>query len=813
MRATAERAAALIVAVSVALAAASGPAAAAATAPIAAAPLSNQLVQVIDVDEREDHADISIQFACTVNYLGNTPQSRGTGTTVTLRLGPDCGSLLRAVPPELPLIGGGGQLVTGARVDSLLPGQASLELTWSRELSFVMAPTANGQGLRIRLLGTGKRSTGYVTEIDAPEGYAVNLDSALEKFDPAAIQSAATALSTQVYVSETDIEDKHWYRLRAGPFRTRAEAERVLRIAQPTYPRAWLAINDEASQLAAVDRAGVPSVAALGPTDPPLPEVERSRILRDARAALAKHQFPEAVALLTRLLRQPEYPQRAEAQELIGLVRERAGDLAHAKAEYQEYLRRYPDGPAAGRVRGRLTLLATAAAAPQSAGEFGGSQAPSRWSIAGSTALTYQYGQDQVSSGGASTSSTSLDAALIYGDLLVRERGARYDFTARVDAGYTANLVANTGGSQDRTTAAYVEITDRQLGLIGRAGRQSLATLGAIGLFDGLYVGYQLTSTLNVSAAGGLPAYSGYSAVSGRQEFGTLTAEFGPYRQSWIFDGYLFDEVSGGSTERRAVGLQVRYSRPGRSAVFLTDYDFAFAQLNSATLIGNISVAQHWVIGFDADHRRSPLLLRSNALIGQSAPDLSTLQTEFTPSQIRQLALDRTSTSDTLTLSASRPIGQRWQLLADVSALELGGTRSSGGVAATPSTGWDRNASVQISGSSLLQASDLHFFGLRYDNSPSSRGLTASWDARFVLGGAWRLGPRFSVEQLEDPQLGGTQRLFLPEVRGDWTGRHSVFELIAGYQLQQQLPQAGQSATASQDARHLYASVAYRLRF
>ena len=67
--------------------------------------------------------------------------------------------------------------------------------------------------------------------------------------------------------------------------------------------------------------------------------------------ALSQRQYPQAVELLTRLLRQPEYPGRAEAQELIGLVRERAGQLAHAKAEYQEYLRRYPDGSAAARVR------------------------------------------------------------------------------------------------------------------------------------------------------------------------------------------------------------------------------------------------------------------------------------------------------------------------------------------------------------------------------------------------------------------------------------------------------------------------------
>ena len=48
------------------------------------------------------------------------------------------------------------------------------------------------------------------------------------------------------------------------------------------------------------------------------------------------------------------------------------------------------------------------------------------------------------------------------------------------------------------------------------------------------------------------------------------------------------------------------------------------------------------MLGFDADYRRSPLLELNDALIGQSAPDLNALAMQFTPSQIRQLALDRT---------------------------------------------------------------------------------------------------------------------------------------------------------------------------
>ena len=783
---------------------------------------TGRLVQVIDTNELEDHADISIQFSCSVRYITNTPLNHGSSTRITLQLGPDCGALLSAVPPELPLIGGGGQLVTGARVESVLPGQVVLELTWSRDLDFVMAPTAGGFGLRVRLIGTGHRKASvYLAEPEAPEGYAVNLESSSNKFERETVEAAAAKLKTQVYVSETDIEDTHWFRLRAGPFATRAEAERVLQIAVASYPRAWLAVNDEQTDLTIVEHAGAQSAPASAPTDPPLSDAERAQILRDARTALEKHQYPEAIDLLNRLLRQPEYPGRADAQELLGLVRERAGQLAQAKAEYEAYLRRYPDTPGAARVRGRLQALAAASLAPKSTGEFGAA-ADKNWTLAGSTALTYQYGTLQTTSGGTTTTSTAVNAALVYADLLVRDRGTRYDFTARVDAGYTENILSTAGGSQDQTTAAFVELTDRTTGVTGRLGRQSLASQGVIGIFDGLFVGYQVNPKFSVSAAGGYPAYTNYSAFSTQTKFGTVTAEYSPY-QTWVFDTYLFDQTDDGFTDRRSVGLETRYSAPGRTAVMLTDYDIYFRELNSVTLIGNSRVGQSWILGFNADYRRSPLLLMSNALIGQSATTLPALVTAFTPplttSEIKQIAIDRTATSDTFVVSASRPLGERWQFMADVAGSRLSSTPASYGVAATPSTGFDKNVTVQMSGSSLIQASDLHIFSVLYDDSPISHGATVSWDARFALPGAWRAGPRLSVAEIDNPTLGGRQTLFLPQVRADWTSRKSVFDFTAGYQIQRQQSQQqptllpGQTTTGALDQRSLYISAAYRLRF
>lgn len=811
-------------------------AATASAAPAIGQPLFlGPIVQLIDVQEREDHADISIEFACSARYVTNTPVSHGSHTTITLRLGPDCGSQNGLISPELPLVGGGGQLVTGARVDAIVPGEITLELTFGRPLDFFMAPTASGLGLRVRLLNTNRRKgTSFVAEAEAAAGYSVNLDSSQTKIPRETVEAAAASLQTQVYVSETDIDDQHWYRLRVGPFSSRAEAERVLKAAQAIYPRAWLAVNDEMVDLSAVESAGVRSTAAEGPTDPPLPDDERAGMLRDARDALAKHKYPEAVDLLTRLLRQPEYPARAEAQELLGLVRERAGQMAQAKAEYQEYLHRYPGGPAAARIRGRLQTLAAASLEAKSTGEFGAATG-NRWTMAGSAAVTYQYGKDQTVSNGLTTTTNSLSAALVYGDLLLRDRGERYDFTARVNAGYTHNLATTNGGSQDRATAAYAELTDRLFGVTARVGRQSLASQGIVGLFDGLFVGYQVSSKWSVSAAAGLPAYTSYSTVSSNEKFGTVTAELDPFNHAWIFDGYIFNETIGGDTERRSIGFQTRYSVAGRTAVLLADYDIAFKQLNSITLIGNTQVGASWVLGFDADHRRSPQLQLSNALIGQAVQDLPAFEQQLPPSIIRQLALARTATSDTVVLSASRPFGERWQFMADLSALRLGATRASPAVpslnpvdpanplccavAATPSTGLDKNASLQMAGSSLLQASDLHIFSVRYDNSPISTSETVSWDARFVVRGNWRLGPRLSVERLNDTQQGTKQMLYLPQVRGDWTSRRSVFEVTAGYQvqnqqvLQQQQTLTGQPVTNQVDQRSLYLSAAYRVRF
>jgi len=780
------------------------------------AQLAGPLVQLIDADERDDHTNVTVEFSCSVRYVANIPASRGSSTVIQLRLGPDCGASAAAIP-ETPLVGGSSALNITARAESAGLGNVALTLAWGKELNFVLAPTSDGRGLRVRLLRAGRGAIGKVgvnEAPEAPEGYAVNLVSSRQPIDAAAVQAAATALQTKAYVSELDIDDTHWYRLRVGPFTSRKEAERVLRAASQQYPRAWIGINDETStEVMATAHAATPTASA-GPVDPPLPDAERKKLLRDAQAAIKHRKFPQAIELLTKLLRQPEYPDRQMAQELLGLTQQRAGHLALAKQAYEDYLQRYPDGLGAPRIRNRLRTLAAAGRGARSTGDFGGGDRELGWSKTGIASVLYQNGQDHVEVGGTSTDLTSVNVLLTDADLLVRHRGFRYDFATRVSGGYTHQL-GSTGASSGaggagsgRVNAAYVELADRQAGLSGRFGRQSHAGDGILGIFDGAFLSWQWKPTLTFNAAAGLPADTGRSGVSTDRQFVALSADFGTFRQAWDFGVFAVGQQISGNADRRAVGFETRYFVPGRTAVLLVDYDFNFQALNSAILMGNWALPGRWVLAFDVDHRRSPVLMLRNALIGQPVTDFSALEQLFTPAEIEQLAQDRTPVTDALSLSLSRPLSERWQLMIDAFGMRTGASPESGGVVATPSTGIDRSLQLQLVGSSLMRASDLHFFGARVEQSPTQRSAMLMWNARFPIVGAWRIGPRLRVERRESDTTQSTQMLYLPEIRIDWSSQKSIFEFNAGGEIgKQDLP------ADTQKTRRLYFLLGYRLRF
>src|SRR6516162_2260146 len=478
---------------------------------------ANRLVDVIQVDDHENQADVTMVFSCSMRFVTNVPANEGKEVRIQFVPLPDCRvSPFGQIATEIPPLSGGTNIVTGARVESLGPGQITLTLTFAKNERFVIAQGVDPRGLRLRLLDRARGKVRVMGGQDeTASNFAINLDSQPAPFEPQAIEAAHQRLKAPAFVSEIVVDGVKWYRLRVGPVEHRSDAERLLQLALQDYPRAWLAIGDDAitsDASAATGQVPLPAVERIG-SDPALPPEQLHQMLADARAAMSAHNYPEAIALLTKLQRQPEFPDRARAQELLGLARERSGQLAHAKAEYEEYLRRYPHGEAAQRVEFRLKTLRAAEAKARTGREVGAEAG--RWQISGGFAQMFRYDGTRVTNGPTAApttlplaADTTQDNAFFTDvDMLARRRGDAFDWIGRFSGGYDKILGQASGlaGDATRVSLASIEALDKPLGVLARVGRQVNNTAGILGTFDGVFLSWQFKPSWAIEAAAGYP--------------------------------------------------------------------------------------------------------------------------------------------------------------------------------------------------------------------------------------------------------------------------------------------------------------------
>lgn len=790
----------------------------------------SRLIDVIDIDEHESQVDITLQFNCSLHYAGHAPAREGSELRLQLRPDHDCGAMGSTLaasdaPTEIPPISGPRGIVTAARLEASLGGEVTITLTFARPESFVLAQGASPTGMRVRLLRNRSDKTRIlVTDRgDTASNFAVNLESQHQPFDPDEVKLAEERLQTKTFVSVIDAGGDKWYRLRAGPFDQRSVAESVLRAAAKDYPRAWLAVGDDSITTdpnAVVPEPPLPPVEPMG-ADPAMTPADRKKLLAAARQALSAHQYPETVQMLTKLQRQPEFPERAEVQELLGLTRERSGEIAQAKAEYEEYLRRYPNGAAADRVRTRLRILRAAAVTPRNGGQPASPDGSHGWSISGGA--TQIYRRDTLSYSLAGSLQTSVPAMVVENavftdtDLFVRHAGERLDFSFRFNAGLEENFLHNrdiavgepTPDNRVRVTTAFFDLDDKLTGLRTRIGRQTSTSDGIFGTFDGAMVQYQVEPGWTVRGTVGSPVLNAQDNYESNRRFETVALDYGPELAHWSSSYYVTRETIDGLRDRQAVGTQWQYFVPGRSLVSYVDYDTEFHSINAAVLLGTLQLPDRWLLTADLERRNAPLLTSENALIGQvGITTIPQLEQSFTSPEINQLAKDRTPTLDSAMLSAQKQLGERFQVMFDVFLTKESTTPASGGVAAIPGTdGSDISYQAQLFATGLFSNADFHQLILRYDHTSTADATGVGYIARYPLVGAWRIGPRILVERIVN-DTGPVQYTYTPYVHTDWQRNGRMVEIEAGTEIGRnpQILQIGNST-------RLFVSIGYRVGF
>jgi len=789
----------------------------------AAAQEAGRFIDLVELSDHDDQADIVVQFTCSLRYLTHQPASEGKELRIQLQPQGDCRVAFGSqVAGELPPVSGGANIISAVRVDSDVPGQPTLVFSFKKSEHYVIAQGVDVKSLRLRLIdrarGRGKIMLGEPTE--AVNAYAVNLESQPKEFTPDALALAKSRVGGQVFVSQADVDGQSWYRLRAGPFDKRSDAERVLAKVGADYPRAWLAVGDDSTTTRGEAAEVLPSVERIG-SDKPLDPAALAQLVADSRAAMAARDYPKAIGLLTKLQRQPEFPERAAMQELLGLARERAGQLAHAKAEYEEYIRRYPTGEAADRIARRLQVL-RAASTKSRTGTGNGADGTGSWAASGGFGQMYRYDGTTVNNTGTTANGTpippndqSLRQNALYtdADALVRKRGERFDLMGRVSAGYSRNFggSAATAGalSNSRVSVASIELADRQWGLLARVGRQTRNGDGVLGAFDGLFTSWQATRWVGLDFAAGYPVEQTTNGARTDRRFWAVSLPITPPGAHWDASVFYTQQRFDGLKDRTATGGEARVLFPKLSLTALVDYDLYFKSLNAAALLGTIQLPDRWNLSFDAEKRNAPIIGLRSALIGQNLSTISELRQIFTADEILLGAEQITAVSNNYSITVTHPIGNRFQFALTAGVSELGATPQTVlGVPAVVATGLSKAVQAQLYGTSLWHEGDFSVLSAAYSDTETGKIASIGVTSRMPVGGAWRLGPRLTIDHRQLASDGSNELSFVPSALLDYQRGRKLLQFELGGQIGKR-----DSDQQSQNTKRYYISLAYRIGF
>jgi len=490
-----------------------------------------------------------------------------------------------------------------------------------------------------------------------------------------------------------------------------------------------------------------PPAAPPAPASAPVLAAPGVSLLESGRAALTAGDNDQAIRAFTKLLAQPAQADSREAKELLGLARERRGQLAHAKAEYEEYLARYPDGEGAARVRQRLDALVTARAKLPPA--RGGAGAPAGAGEREIDVFGSVYGQyrREVRAGDAYDGSLVADSSLYSDALLVaRLRTPGWTMRAQTAGSQLFQLADGSSGNQTRISSAFLDAQQREGPWAGTFGRQSGNTGGVYGRLDGLRMKRRVAKHWSVGMVGGMPVEYWRSQTPDPSRYLyslTLDAD----RLFERVDGqlYLVQQRADGFVDRTAAGLELRYADQRLFGAGLLDYDLRYASLNTAMLTGNWQIDQRTGLHAYLDYRNSPILTTRNALIGQGEDRLDQLD-GLSNSEIEQLAEDRTARSTLLSAGGTRQLGERFQVALDLSLSRLDGTPESGGVEETDDTGWETSVHPQLIATNLLTPGEVTTFGVRWFNGSVSDTWSLLLHERYPVSRQLRLAPRLRFD-------------------------------------------------------------------
>jgi tetratricopeptide (TPR) repeat protein len=541
-------------------------------------------------------------------------------------------------------------------------------------------------------------------------------------------------------------------------------------------------------------------------------DIEAGKLMAQARASIDAGDNATAIDALNRLLNLPPNRFSREAQELAGAVRQLHGELAKARAEYELYLKLYPEGEGAARVRDRLASLGTAPVEGEREVQPVSEARTSEKMFYGSLSQYYFSGATRIDAASKPPrlpdsqrlSFTDQSALISSLDLTGRVRRDNSDTRIVVRNTHSADFLRNDNDG-NRLYAAYLEHEQKNIGLTMRLGRQTPPTGGVVERFDGGYLRKSLGSLLRVFGLGGIPKDF---LIDSQRQFYQVGLEIGRDGDAWALTLYGFDQTIDDIADRRTVGGEARYFSNGSSIFTLVDYDIVFDELNILLTQGNWQGAHGTNVNIVVDRRKTPTLQTADALLGESTTSIrALLDSGLTPEMLRDRAVAVTADSTLLLVGFTQTVNGHWQLGSDVRANRISATEGSGMLPPTPETGTIYSYTVQATATAIFGAADVNVLSVGLIEAPNYRGSlvllsnSTNWDN-------WRFEPALRYYRQTD-DFGARLTRLNPALRLTYRVRDSVsLEVEGGYEMSDT-----DTVFATDETRRYYFSLGYRWAF
>lgn len=448
-------------------------------------------------------------------------------------------------------------------------------------------------------------------------------------------------------------------------------------------------------------------------------------LMLSGRDALAAQNYPAATEAFNKLLLLPPNQYSQDAQEWVGVARERGGQADKAKVEYELYLKLYTTGQGVQWVKQRLAGLSPVA---KGNAVVSTKKIQPRSFAQGSISSRYYYGQStqdttyQQNGVNQMSSYFLKDQSSLISNVDATQRFVNENFDNRIvfrDA-LTQNFLPNQP-SKNRINSAYFELKNRTAEYSARLGRQTTGGGGVMGRFDGVSAGYGSVQELRVNA------------VAGKLVDFTSLAQpifYGVSVDKGMFSVYAINQTIEGVLDRRAAGAELKYFEGNKTAYAMVEGDAYFKVLNAAMLSGTYGMeSTGTTFNFIGDYRKSPAISTRNALNGAFTTLVKDLLLTMSEAQLRQLAKLRTGSAAFSQLGVTQKVNENWQLGGDLKLAKTSGLASSGidpatgvidpqgYVAGYVATGLERAVTAQLIGSKLYSDADITSFGSSLINS------------------------------------------------------------------------------------------------